>query len=191
MISRRSFLGWLAVAVPASAIVRSAHALALDELAAAPRTLQALGEAVLPSELGARGIAAAVTDFQSWISGYRENVELVHAYGTSALERTGPTPATRWMRQLDGLDAAARRMGARVFAALPVTKRQDIVRGVLKDAKATRLTDVAGAPHIATALLSHFYASSAANDLCYESSIGRQQCRPLGQASRRPLPLAR
>lgn len=189
-LSRRSFVGWLAAALPASAIVRSAHAMALRDLAEKPPVLFALAEAVLPSELGARGIAAAVADFQGWMEGYREGRERVHGYGTSVLERTGPTPVTRWMRQLDALDTAARRSGARNFAALSIPRRQDIVRAALVDAKATRLTAVASAPHLASALLSHFYAGTVANDLCYQAQIGRQQCRPLGQSSRKPLPLA-
>ncbi|MBC7673545.1 MAG: hypothetical protein H7247_14090 [Polaromonas sp.] len=191
MLSRRSFLGWLAAAVPASAIVRSAHALALHDLASGPATLRALGEVVLPSELSAAGIAAAVEDFQRWMTGYRENAELVHGYGTSLLSRSGPTPVTRWMRQLDSLDAAARRTGARSFAALSAPARETLVRDALGEAKVTRLGAVVSAPHVAAALLSHFYASSAANDLCYEVRIGRQQCRPLQQSSRRPLPLAK
>src|SRR3954468_14478788 len=88
-LSRRAFLGTLAAALPAAALVRRAHAAAVDDLAASPRTLHALGEAVLPSELGAPGIRAAVTDFQRWIAGYRENAELLHGYGTSALEKSG------------------------------------------------------------------------------------------------------
>ena len=46
------------------------------------------------------------------------------------------------------------------------------------------------APHIALALLSHFYHGSEANDLCYESRIGKENCRPLVQSARKPLPLA-
>src|SRR4051812_42640201 len=69
-LSRRAFLGTLAAAIPAAAFVRRAHAAAVDDLAASPRTLLALGEAVLPPELGTRGTRAAVSDFQRWIAGY-------------------------------------------------------------------------------------------------------------------------
>ena len=96
LLSRRAFLGTLAAAIPAAALVRRAHAAAVDDIAADPRTLHAVGEAMLPSELGLPGTQAAVTDFQRWIAGYRENAELLHGYGTSALARSGPTPATRW-----------------------------------------------------------------------------------------------
>src|SRR4051812_14592562 len=87
LLSRRAFLGTLAAAIPAAILVQRAHAAAVDDIAADPRTLHAVGEAVLPSELGRDGIRAAVSDFQRWIAGYRENAELLHGYGTSALER--------------------------------------------------------------------------------------------------------
>src|SRR5919206_1136809 len=94
-LSRRAFVGALA-AVPSAALVRRAHALSVDHLAAGPRTLRALGDVVLPSELGAAGVTAAVRAFERWIAGYREHAELVHGYGTSTLSYAGPTPATRW-----------------------------------------------------------------------------------------------
>ncbi len=73
MLTRRSFLGWLATAVPATIFVRRAHAAAVFDIQRGPATLQALGAAILPSELGADGIAAEVAAFQKWIAGYREN----------------------------------------------------------------------------------------------------------------------
>lgn len=189
-LSRRTFLATLATVLPAAALVRGAHAAAVDDLAASPRTLQALGEAVLPSELGPRGTAAAVADFQRWIAGYREDAELLHGYGTSALARSGPTPATAWMRQLDALDATARRARARSFAALPVERRREIVRAELASVKGDRLPPVGRAPHVALALLSHWFASVDATDRCYDARIIKENCRPLATSSRKPLPLA-
>lgn len=189
-LSRRAFLGALAAAVPAAALVRRAHAAAVDDLAASPGTLHALGEAVLPSELGRAGTLAAVAGFQRWIAGYRENVELVHGYGTSALERSGPTPATRWAAQLDALDRIARAEGARSFAALPLERRREIVRRELEAMKADRIGVVGRAPHVALALLAHWYDTPDATDRCYQSHIGKESCRPLAASARRPLPLA-
>ena len=189
-LSRRAFLGALAAAVPVAALVRRAHAAAVDDIAASPRTLHALGEAVLPSELGRAGTLAAVTGFQRWIAAYRENVELVHGYGTSALERSGPTPATRWAAQLDALDRIARAEGARSFAALPLERRREIVRRELEAMKADRVGVVGRAPHVALALLAHWYDTPDATDRCYEARIGKESCRPLATSTRRPLPLA-
>jgi hypothetical protein len=165
----------------------------MDDIAASPRTLHALGEAVLPSELGRSGTEAAVTGFQRWIAGYREGAELLHGYGTSTLGKTGPTPATRWAAQLDALDATARREKARSFAALPLDRRREIVRRELEALKrgADRMPSVGRAPHVALALLAHWYDTADATDRCYEANVGRQSCRPLGASTRRPLPLAK
>ncbi len=191
LLSRRAFLGTLAAAVPAAALVRRAHAAAVDDIAADPRTLHALGEAVLPSELGRAGTQAAVTDFQRWIAGYRENAELLHGYGTSTLGKSGPTPATRWAAQLDALDATARKEGARSFAALTLERRREMVRAELTALKADRIPPVGRAPHVALALLGHWYGTPQAIDRCYESQIGKESCRPLAASMRKPLPLAK
>ena len=189
-LSRRAFLGSLAAAVPMAAIARRAHAAAIHELAASSETLHALGLAILPSELGAAGTASAVNAFQRWISGYREHAELLHGYGTSALAYAGPTPATRWATQLDALDRAARRSGAQSFATLPLEQRRAMVRAELDTLKFSNMPAVGQAPHVALALLSHWYGSSDATDRCYRASIGKQQCRPLATSARVPLPLA-
>lgn len=191
LLSRRAFLGALAAAVPAATLVRRAHAAAVDDIAASPRTLHALGDAVLPTELGRVGTNAAVTDFQRWIAGYRDGTELLHGYGTSTLEWAGPTPATKWAAQLDGLDAMARREGARSFGALPLERRREIVRGELRALKVDRMPSVGRAPHVALALLAHWYGTADATDRCYDAHIGRQSCRPLGVSTRQPLPLAK
>ena len=189
-LSRRAFLGWLAAALPAATLVRRAHAAAVSDLAADPRTLRAVGGAVLPAELGAGGTTLAVNSFQRWIAGYREGAELLHGYGTSRLGHSGPTPATRWASQLGQIDARARKQHGRAFADLPVAVRRDMIRDDLAAMKVERLPSVGRAPHVALALLAHFYASPRATDLCYDAQIGRQTCRPLSASPRRPLPLA-
>ena len=189
-LSRRAFVGVLAAAFPTALLVRQAHAVAIDDIVARPRTLRALAEAVLPSELPQDRIAATVTGFQRWIAGYREGAELVHGYGTSKLDRAGPTPATRWATQLDALDADAARSHAREFAALTVEQRRSIVQTALDTIKTDGIPPIGRAPHVALALLAHFYSSAEATDLCYQSAIARQNCRPLSLSTRRPLPLA-
>lgn len=191
ILSRRAFLGWLAASVPATAFVRRAHAASVSHLASDPRTLHAIGDVVLPAELGAVGTTEAVHSFQRWISGYKEGVELVHGYGTSRLGFAGPTPATRWASQLDRLDSAARSRFAKPFADLPVARRREMVAADLTMLKVDGLPSLGRAPHVALALLAHFYATPEATDLCYEARIGKQTCRPLANSSRQPLPLER
>jgi hypothetical protein len=83
--------------------------------------------------------------------------------------------------------------GARSFAALPLDRRREIVRGELEALKggADRMPSVGRAPHVALALLAHWYGTADATDRCYEANVGRQSCRPLGASARRPLPLAK
>jgi hypothetical protein len=191
VLSRRTFLATIATAAPLPFLVRRAHALAIVHLEADPRTLVALGHTVLPSALGAAGIKRAMDDFRRWMAEYREGAELNHGYGTSRLRTTGPTPATRWTRQLDELEARAQHADGHRFDALPADARARLVRDVLAAERLDRLPSVADANHVAIALLAHFYESSAAADLCYEAQIGRQTCRPLAMSSRKPLPRAR
>jgi hypothetical protein len=187
MLTRRGFLVWAAGAVPVAIFVRAAHAASIAHLAAAPETLDALGEAILPSELGRAERARVVAGFRRWMDGYRENAELLHAYGGSRLRLTGATPATRWGKQLDELDAATRASDGKAFSALPVGRRQAVVRPLLAAERAGMPASPDGATHVAAGLLAFFYSSALATDLCYEVAIGKNQCRPLAQSSRRPL----
>jgi hypothetical protein len=47
------------------------------------------------------------------------------------------------------------------------------------------------ANHVALALVAWYFSTPDANDLCYQARIERNQCRPLINAPREPLPLAR
>src|SRR5512138_3061849 len=54
--------------------------------------LGALGEAVLPADLGADGIVRAVADFERWMQEYQPGAELNHGYGTGKIERLTADP---------------------------------------------------------------------------------------------------
>lgn len=189
-LSRRGFLASVAAAVPLAVLVRRAHAAAVAHLESDDATLIALAEAVLPAAaLGRAGVSKAAIAFREWGVGYRAGAELVHGYGTSRLRTTGPTPLTRWMTQLDEIDVAAQTAHHKAFRALTVGQRADLVRSALRGQRVDRMPGVADAPHVALALLAHFYESSAAADLCYEAQIGKNQCRPLASSTKKPLPL--
>ena len=153
--------------------------------------LSALGDAVLPSELGLDGVRRAVGDFQRWMDGYQPDAEATHGYGTGKIDRLPADPRPAWKTQLQSLDADARRSGGQSFAALPRERRQALVRTALAAERGESLPSPLAAKHVALALLAHFYDSSAATDLCYESQVGRQQCRPLAAQAQKPTPLAR
>jgi len=154
-------------------------------------SLVALGDAVLPAELGARGIATAVAEFERWMAAYRPGAEANHGYGTGKIDRTPADPRPQWRSQLAALDSEARRSGGQSYAALPRDRRQALVRSALAGERGDTLPNPLLAKHVALALLAHFYDSAAATDLCYQAQIGRQQCRPLAAQREKPVELAR
>lgn len=182
MLTRRRFLFWISSALPVAIVARRTEALATAWIADDAATLRALAEAVLPSELGRDGAAAVARDFQRWIDGYRENAELAHGYGTSALRFARPSPRARWAAQLSEM---------RDVAAQPIERRRATVRRALERERLDRMPDVASASHVTVALLAFYYGTPGASDLCYQARIGAEQCRPLTQSPRKPLPMAR
>jgi hypothetical protein len=198
MADRRRFLTVLA-ALPAAAVLPAdalADCVTARILAAGARSgaasLDAVADAVLPADaLGTAGVARAAAQFQRWLDGYLAGAERDHGYGTGDLSYTPSDPRARWRMQLEELDAAAQAAYARAFDALDREQRRSLVRGKLEASGAERLTTPLGAPHIAGALLSWFYASSEANDLCYNARIGKETCRPLNAVAAAPTPLAR
>src|SRR5262249_55869638 len=91
-LTRRTFLSSAVSAFPLARVARRVDFLAASWLASVEAPMRDLAATVLPAELGADGAARVARAFQRWIDGYRENAELVHGYGTSALEFTKPSP---------------------------------------------------------------------------------------------------
>ena len=188
-ITRRGFVGWMAVLVPAARGIHvPAFVRAWAELDAA--LVHALASAVLPAELGADGMRRAADAFVKWARDYRAGVEVSHGYGSARIRMTGADPSLRWALQLRALDAEAQKTHGRPFGAITDAQRRDIVRAQLATERAT-LGSVAGAQHVAVALLAHFYDSPEATDLCYEAHIGKNTCRPLAQSLLQPVALRR
>jgi len=189
-LSRRTFLGFVIASVPLShgitiGMLRPVQRQALDN-----PLLLALGSAVLPAELGTVGIGSATAQLQTWIREYLPGAERNHGYGSARIQTTGADPAPRWAQQLRSLDTDARTAHNQSFATIGVNERRAIVRAQLAQANAIP-GDVAGASHVALALLASFYSSFEATDLCYEARIGKNTCRPLSILPQRPLPLQR
>ena len=194
MLHRRFFLAWLTSLIALPRIVRAAAGRArapASQPAVPPRVLvRALGEALLPSELGQARSEVASDAFWRWMNGYREGAELLHPYGSPRISYTGPSPVPGWGSQLSALDRAARAKHGAGFSSVGVAQRQALVREALAADKSERLPNVATAPHVALGLLAHFYGSSEATDLCYRAQIGRTKCRPLVHNGRKPSPVA-
>ena len=116
-LSRRSFLGWLGGLAAMVGLRKRAHAAsgagseggvrkltdATTQGSLDVALLTALGEVVLPTELGAGGVARVARGFAQWSQGYRSRAELVHPYGSSTIRVTGEPPALRWRQQLEAL----------------------------------------------------------------------------------------
>jgi hypothetical protein len=195
MTTRRTFVGWLSGLGTALGLgVRTRNVAAqpgpeAQQAALNEAMIRSVAEAVLPGELGPDGIARASRGFTQWISSYKPGVELVHPYGSSQLRQTAASPASRWRSQLAALDVSARTKHRRAFAAVPVEQRRALLRDALADDRLNRLPDPIDAKHVAMALMAWYFATPEATNLCYNSRIDRNQCRPLVNSPRHPLPL--
>ena len=189
-MKRRSVLQWTTAVLGALPGLRQ-RGWAQPLVALGPHgdaTLRALAEVVLPASLGPVRRAEVVEGFQQWLRGYREGAELDHGYGHPRLRSTGPTPAAGYARQLGALEDAARAAG-QAFAELPRAGQQALVEGALAEAGLEDLPERPDGRHVAADLMSFFFRSAAANDLCYGAAIGRDECRGLPGSEDRPDPL--
>jgi hypothetical protein len=151
--------------------------------------LNALGAAVLPSELGAKGQDEAIDRFVRWADAYDPVAEEMHGYGYADIRYLPVDPAPAWRAQLAGLDLLARRSMRKSFGELSVDARQGMLTAALKSASADRLPPPIDAPHIALALLSHWASSPDAWDLALNAKVQGGNCRVLGDANAKPLPI--
>jgi hypothetical protein len=151
--------------------------------------LDALGEVMLPSELGPRRRDVAIGDFVQWIDGYTPVAEEMHGYGYADVRYLPPDPAPNWRAQLDALDQLARKIHGQPFARIALAQRQQLLDAALRGYAASPLPAPLHAPHIALALLSHWAASPAAWDLALGKQVQAGTCRPLADGVREPLPV--
>jgi hypothetical protein len=169
---------WLGISHESAA--RESTLSALDET-----RLRALADAVLPTELGARGRAEVVDGFLRWMRNYREGAEMDHGYGFTRLRRTPPSPALRYAAQLADLDRGARERGF-PFEQLEPGARQQVIAAALRTKKVDRLPARPTGDHIAIDLMAFYFNSPDANDLAYGVAIRRDQCRGLNDSDKRP-----
>jgi hypothetical protein len=151
--------------------------------------LAAVAEAVLPSELGARGQEAAVAAFVTWVDGYEPVAEEMHGYGYADIRYLPADPAPQWRAQLTALDLLARRSLRTPFAELTVDQRRGLLTSALRAAPGDRLPAPLEATHVALALLAHWAASPDAWDLALGVRVQPGTCRVLGEANAAPQPI--
>jgi len=186
-MKRRDLLKLLissAASLPLLRITLRAQQLTGDDVS----VLRDLAGTVLPSSIGRKGQDEAVDNFLRWISDYRENVALSHGYGEPRLVKSGPTPAPGYAKQIAALQQAAQARGGR-FGVLPLAVRRELLDEAFKTADVRNLPGRPDGKHVVADLMAHYFRSSGANDLCYNSRIGRNTYRAIRVTTVRPLPL--
>ena len=190
-MKRRELLKLGAVAA-ATAVIAPTEPAAADVVGSLPpelQGLQAVAEAVLPDSLGPDGRREAVAGFVGWLRDHEAGRYLEHGYGHTRLEKTGPAPSSQYGAQLQALEAAARHLHGKAFASVDLEARRALIGGAFERLKVEALGGRPSGRHVAADLMTHFFSSAEANDLCYEAAILRDSCRSLEDSGERPEPL--
>ncbi len=191
-INRRGFLGSVAAALPVAA---TSHRALKRTKSSTPglddELIRALGDAVLPAELGSDGLDRVVAGFHSWLEEYEPGAELNHGYGTADIEFTPADPTASWQSQLNELEREAQERFQVSFVRLDSEGRRGIVRRQISGDRLDRLPRPYRARHVAVGLLAYFYSTPEATDLCYQAAIGKRNCRSLARSPQEPISLRR
>ena len=123
-----------------------------------------------------------------WLRDWKEGADREHGYGFTRIVRTGPSPAPRYLAQIDALEAAALARGGS-FGKASLADRRSILTEAISQAKIETLPGRPGGGHIATDLMAFFFGSTEANDLCYRAAIGKDTCRGLAESDQPPAPI--
>jgi hypothetical protein len=162
--------------------------------ASVPRGLEGLppvAEAVLPAEIGTAGQKEALEAFLGWIRDHDAGRYLEHGYGHTRVEKSRPAPVDKYPAQLQALETAARARHGKGFGSLDLGARRALLGEAFAALKISALGGRPTGAHVAADLMSHYFSSIEANDLCYEAEIGRDSCRSLKGSEERPEPLAK
>lgn len=151
-------------------------------------TLRAVAAVVLPASLGGRRTDQAAQRFVQWVRAYRAGELMDHGYGRTRVRRTPESPRDVYVGQLAKLEAAAAVQGG-AFDRLPRDAREALVEAALDEAKVQNLPPRPNGQHVIVDLMTFYFSSSEANDVCYRAHIGRLTCRPLALTFDRPRPL--
>jgi hypothetical protein len=149
--------------------------------------LHEIAPTVLPSALGAERTRAVVDRFAVWVRDYQEGIALAHGYGHPRLQKSGPTPASKYVTQLTSLDRDALARGAR-WSALDREQQRAILDAAFTSAGVRNLPPRPMGQHVVADLMALYFRSSEANDDCYKAMIGRETCRTIALTVRRPDP---
>jgi hypothetical protein len=186
-ISRRTFFRSLAGGLCAALVLpRRLWSQALQRIPHVP--LLAIGQSVLPAELGTEGKERIVEGFQQWVDDFRPEPELASGWGSAEIPHGPPDPTQRWIEQLEQLDGLAVQRHDIAFADLAGAERLTLLRNTITE-DSLPLRSPAEARHVAVGLLAFFYRSPEATNLCYRAAIHSQSCRNLSAAREKPASL--
>jgi hypothetical protein len=136
--------------------------------------LRDLAAVVLPASLGRSGTELIADQFERYVREYRPGADTEHGYGFTRVRPKAPSPAPEYLRQL---------------AALPVPLTREAVEAALEQAQIKDLPRLPDGKSVIADLMSFYFRSADANDLCYRAAIGRESCRGLAGSAKAPAPL--
>jgi hypothetical protein len=117
------------------------------------------------------GSGPIADQFTRYVREYRPGADTDHGYGFTRVRPKPPSPAPEYLRQL---------------AALPVPLTRAAVEAALEEAQIKDLPRLPDGKNVIADLMSFYFRSADANDLCYRASIKRDTCRGLAGSSREP-----
>lgn len=138
---------------------------------------------VLPESLGHNGIQQEVRRFENWVQNYHAGADTDHGYGRTRVIPLPASPAPVYLQQLQKLQPTLQ-SGDKEQARAAVLE-------FLNSAGARDLTPLPRGQNIIADLMSFYFHSSPANDLCYDAAIHRYECRGVEHSDVPPPPLGK
>jgi len=139
-------------------------------------TLKDLAAIVLPSDLGRNGTDRIADQFERYVREYRPGADTDHGYGFTRVRQKPPSPAPDYLKQL---------------AALPTPLTREAVEAALEASQIKEMPRLPDGKNVIADLMSFYFRSADANDLCYRAAIGRDTCRGLAGSGKEPAPKGR
>ncbi len=112
---------------------------------------------------------------------YRPGADLDHGYGFTRIRYKPASPAPAYLAQLDALQGP--------LSGADADAKRKAIETALDQAKVTELPELPDGKHVTSDLMSFYFHSSGANDLCYRAAIERHRCRGLKGSDNPPPPL--
>ena len=133
-------------------------------------TLKELANVVLPASLGRAKTDDLAMKFVRWVRGYSAGAEMEHGYGFTRIESRPPSPASRYVEQLQAL--ASKGLSSKT------------AEDALKDLKS--LPRVPAGENVVADLMSFYFFSAEALDRCYDADIRLDACRGFARVDESP-----